>query len=35
MSIYTVTGLDKVMIGTLAVVWSYVACLCACRSTWL
>jgi len=27
----TVTGLDKIMTSTRAVVWSYVACLYACR----
>jgi len=31
--IYTVTDLDKVTTGTRALVWSYVACLCACQST--
>jgi len=34
-SIYTVTGLDKVTTGSPAVVWSYVACLCACWCMWL
>jgi len=34
-SIYTLTVLDKVTTSTRAVVWSYVAYLCACQSTWL